>query len=84
MKAKPTYEELARRVEELEKRVQQLEAQPREHHYHYHPPAIQPTYQPVTLPSSPVYPYVGDPLPNTVRPIWGGETFTFTCKGQNL
>jgi hypothetical protein len=50
--------ELLERVGEIERRVKELEAQPREYHYHYHPPAVQ---QPYTSPVIPGSTWIGDP-----------------------
>lgn len=62
---KPTYEELAKRVEDLERRVKELEAQPRERHFHYHQlqPVVLPLPQQPVLTPSYTRPYIGDPIP---------------------
>lgn len=79
MKAKPTYDDLARRVEDLERRVQELEAQPREQHFHYHPPIYQQPCIPYVSPAAPPPPtpykiVIGDPVPNP----WDTTTVTWT------
>lgn len=56
------------RIVELERRVKELEAQPREYHYHYHPPVFQQPYAaPATIPGQI---YIGDPPYNPNTTTW--------------
>ena len=68
-----TKKQLEDRVEALEREVAALKAQlmalPVAVHHHYH----QPLLQPAVLPSVPVYPYIGDPIP----------PWTVTCGGSS-
>lgn len=73
MKNKPTYDELARRVSELERRIKELEAQPREQHFHYHPPIYQQPYAPPVLPE-PYKIVIGDPSPYQTTTITWPDT----------
>jgi hypothetical protein len=62
-----TKQDLEERVAELERRVKELEAQPREQHFHYHPPVYVPPPQPAPA-EQPYRIYIGDP------PGWGTTT----------
>jgi hypothetical protein len=56
--------ELERKVADLERRVKELEGQPREQHFHYHPPVYVQPAQPIPT-QEPYRIYIGDP------PGWG-------------
>jgi hypothetical protein len=86
----PTIKELLGRIAELENRIQQLEAQPREHHYHYHSPVHVPPAPTPEVRPTPFIPYrVGDLPPwGTVTigdaPYWPNTTSTATWSGGHF
>lgn len=63
---KDREQKILERITDLERRVKELEAQPREYHYHYHPPVFQQP-SPATIPGQI---YIGDPPYNPSGTTW--------------